>query len=285
MLFRSYYIISKAFYIVQTIYIIIIRLNGHVVSKNEILEVVPVGDVAAAAAQALTNQARNQNAIRNLRQTKSQSSDWRVRLKLAPNSQYLYNATNPGDLLYPLRVTDGVIFPYTPTIDTSYQAKYQNADLVHSNYRGYFYQNSYVDAINIKATFTAQDTYEAAYLLAVIHFFRSVTKMFYGQDPQRGTPPPLVYLSGFGQYQFENHPCVVSNFSYTLPSDVDYIRAVGFNNYGVNMDALRNPVSGPGLGGTLGNFIKQKFWRSLCVWCEFVCVCVCVCAVYMNVYF
>jgi hypothetical protein len=68
----------------------------------------------------------------------------------------------------------------------------------------------------------------------------------------------LVYLSGFGQYQYENHPCVVSKFDYTLPADVDYIRAVGFNNYGINLDNRRNQVSGPGLGGILGNFIKQK---------------------------
>jgi hypothetical protein len=26
--------------------------------------------------------------------------------------------------------------------------------------------------------------------------------MFYGQDAEAGTPPPLVYLSGFGKYQF-----------------------------------------------------------------------------------
>jgi hypothetical protein len=51
--------------------------------------------------------------------------------------------------------------------------------------------------------------------------------MFYGQDenPNRGTPPPLLYLSGFGQYQFDNHPVVLTNFSYSLPVDVDYINA------------------------------------------------------------
>ena len=77
----------------------------------------------------------------------------------------------------------------------------------------------------ITADFTAQDTREANYLLAVIHFFRSAGKMFYGQDAERGAPPPLVYLSGLGQYQFANNPCVITQFNYMLPDDVDYIRA------------------------------------------------------------
>jgi hypothetical protein len=87
-----------------------------------------------------------------------------VRLQLADSSDYLYNASDCGPLLWPLRDTNGVIFPYTPNIDTAYKANYSTYDLTHSNYRGYFYQNSYVDGINIKATFTAQDSAEANYL-------------------------------------------------------------------------------------------------------------------------
>jgi hypothetical protein len=127
-----------------------------------------------------------------------------------------------------------VVFPYTPTIQTSYNASYESTELTHSNYKGYFYKGSNVGDISISGTFTAQDTQEAEYVLAVVHFFRSVTKMFYGQDAERGAPPPLVYLYGLGQYQFSNHPCVVSSFNYSLPSDVDYIRTVP-NNYGLNL--------------------------------------------------
>jgi hypothetical protein len=51
--------------------------------------------------------------------------------------------------------------------------------------------------------------------------------MFYGQDsiPKIGTPPPLCFLSGLGSFQFDNHPLVITNFAYNLPTDVDYIRA------------------------------------------------------------
>ena len=192
---------------------------------TSITGVVPnTGDGAGTNAQALTNQLRNQQSIRSLRGAGTNSKDWRVKLQLAPGADYLYKEFNPG-ILGPLAATDGVIFPYTPAIETAYKATYNPYDLTHSNFRGYFYQGSYVDAVNLRCTFTAQDTSEANYLLAVIHFFRSVTKMFYGQDAQHGSPPPLVYLSGLGDYQFAEHPCVVSQFNYTLPPDVDYIRA------------------------------------------------------------
>jgi len=195
---------------------------------------------AAGATAGIIDQARQQQTVRNQRQNTAQAGDWRVRLRLAPQSNYLYNDPQCGPVLWPLRNTDGVIFPYTPKIDTAYKANYTPYDLTHSNYRGYFYQGSYVDAININAMFTAQDTSEANYLLAVIHFFRSATKMFYGQDAQRGSPPPLVYLSGLGDYQFAEHPCVISQFNYNLPSDVDYIRAQSGSSNGTNLQIQRD---------------------------------------------
>ena len=157
-----------------------------------------------------------------------QKLDWRAKLSLAPKSNYLYNVKKgQAGILNPLQETNGVIFPYTPAISVTYAAGYDTSELVHSNYKIYQYKGSSVDAVSITADFTAQDTNEANYLLAVIHFFRSVTKMFYGQDqdPKAGVPPPLCYLSGFGAYTFDAHPLVVTNFTYATPTDVDYIRA------------------------------------------------------------
>jgi hypothetical protein len=183
------------------------------------------------------------------------NGDWRFRISLAENSGYLYSIINnaergggegaanagPG-ILAPLAKTGGVVFPYTPQVSSSYQARYSTYELTHSNFRGAFYQSSYVGDIQIRATFTAQDTTEAAYMLAVIHFFRSVTKMFYGQDKQRGAPPPLVFLTGLGDYQYNRHPAVVTQFEYTLPSDVDYIRADNPNNFGTDLLNRRTPT-------------------------------------------
>jgi hypothetical protein len=91
--------------------------------------------------------------------------------------------------------------------------------------------------------------------LAVIHFFKSVTKMFYGQDPQRGSPPPLVYLTGFGQFQFNEHPCVVTSFTYELPADIDYIRAYSPNVNNANMLMQRQGANGSQIGTQFGGGI------------------------------
>jgi len=210
----------------------------------------------AATLQAAKDRARVQSTLQ-AQQNQASQGDWRVKLRLAPGAQYLYRGADgqgvQAGILKPLADTDGVVFPYTPGITTNYKANYNAYDLTHSNYRGYFYQGSHVEAINITALFTAQDTVEANYLLAVIHFFRSVTKMFYGQDDQfRGAPPPLVFLQGLGQYQFNLHPCVVTTFTYNLPSDVDYIRAdvnqISGNNFQIprqrKQDLPTNPFSG-----------------------------------------
>ena len=174
------------------------------------------------------------------------NGDWRFRISLAKDATYLYKSEagiGGNNILAPLVDTGGVIFPYTPSVTSSYQARYSTYELVHSNYRGAFYQSSFVSDINIRGVFTAQDTKEAAYMLAVIHFFRSVTKMFYGQDAQRGAPPPLVFLTGLGDYQYNRHPAVVTQFDYTLPNDVDYIRANNPNNFGTDLLNRRTPTA------------------------------------------
>jgi hypothetical protein len=212
-----------------------------------------VADEAAQTA-AMRTSAQKQATIQ-ARYKQPGNTDWRVRLSLAPGATYLYNDGNARSILAPLASgtgTDGVIFPYTPSITTTYSANYEQYDLVHSNYRGLFYKNSRVGDIQIRGIFTAQNTTEANYLLAVIHFFRSATKMFYGQDPQRGTPPPICLLNGLGGYQFSDHPVVISSFNYTLPNDVDYIRTTNPNNFGLNLNNRYNP-SGASLpaGGSL----------------------------------
>jgi hypothetical protein len=214
-----------------------------------------------AAAAALQQEQANQAAAMKLKaqqeaavQAQFQApanGDWRVRLRLAPGATYLYKDKDvAAGILAPLAASNGVVFPYMPTIQTTYNADYDNVALTHSNYRGQFYKSSYVGDVSITGTFTAQDTAEANYLLAVIHFFRSVTKMFYGaKDPLRGAPPPLVYLIGLGQYQFNNQPCVVKTFNYSMPNDCDYIRTKP-NNYNTNLSGREtkpqtgaNPIS------------------------------------------
>ena len=189
-------------------------------------------------------------------------ADWRVRLSLSPGAQqagYLYWAQSPG-ILAPLRATDGVIFPYTPSISVAYNATYDATELTHSNYNFYTYKNSKVESITLGCDFTAQDTFEANYLLAVIHFFRTATKMFYGQDqnPKNGTPPPLCYLSGLGAFQFDAHPLAITGFNYSLPTDVDYIRA-GNNPSPAGVNRENSPTQPKGTAGFSAAGLARMF--------------------------
>lgn len=203
------------------------------------------------------------------------TKDWRVKLTLAPGSKYLYNDPQAPGILQPLK-NKGIIFPYTPQIQIQYAAHYDPTEIAHSNYKIFQYKGSSVDNITITCQFTAQDTYEANYLLAVIHFLRSATKMFYGkdQDPIAGTPPPLCYLTGLGAFQFDQHPLAITGFNYSLPDDVDYIRAsitaglpAGSNTSGNNSvkdssdaSANRQQASGlqPGAASTPPDFKKNQ---------------------------
>jgi hypothetical protein len=186
------------------------------------------GGTDGGGASGALNETRG-DAVKKDAESFEKAKDWRVRLSLAPSAKYLYKTDAPSGpgILGPLAATNGVIFPYTPAVSVVYAAAYDASELIHSNYKIYNYKNSNVDTVTITGDFTAQDTNEANYLLAVIHFFKSVTKMFYGQDqnPRNGTPPPLVYMSGLGTFQFDNHPLAVTNFTYSLPNEVDYIRA------------------------------------------------------------
>lgn len=144
--------------------------------------------------------------------------DWRVRITTPSGGPFNFN-TGP---LAALAQDSGVVFPYTPQVNVIHNANYGNMTPTHSNYPSYFYNNSEVPGIQISADFTAQTTTDAAYVLGMIWFFRSATKMFYGGQ-NSGNPPPILYLDGYGDYYLPHVPVVVTNFGHTMPSNTDYI--------------------------------------------------------------
>jgi hypothetical protein len=203
---------------------------------------------AAGAPNGATNAYDNQRG-QTLSTTVNSSSggirsedDWRIRISLQPSlAKYFYNSDD-NILLSPLRSTNGVIFPYTPQIQVTHQARYNPQILTHSNYASYFYEGSEVQQISIQGEFTVQNVAEGQYLMAAIHFFRSVTKMFFNKDIYAGAPPPIVFLNGYGSLYFPNVSTVVTTFSHTMPSDADYIEVPldqSLNNYSGNSINLR----------------------------------------------
>lgn len=159
--------------------------------------------------------------------------DWRIRVSLPTKSEIFYqDAKRSQVMLQPLvdSGVNGVVFPYTPQITVAHNARYSEQGLTHSNYKQFYYEGSDVAAITISGDFTAQNEKEAAYVMACVYFLRACTKMWFAQTASLpvGTPPTIVFLDGYGQFYFPHVSCVVTNFSHTLPADVDYVQLKSF---------------------------------------------------------
>lgn len=159
--------------------------------------------------------------------------DRRARLTLSPgSSDILYKDPN-NRLLEPLSgklpgSVEGVLFPYTPMIQTSYVAEYSSITPTHTNFSYPSYGRSSVSGITVSGQWTANNPNEAKYVLAVFTFLRAATKMFYGDDGQElaGTPPPVLRFSAYGDYMFDRLPVVITALNFDLDADVDYIDVV-----------------------------------------------------------
>ena len=150
---------------------------------------------------------------------KSVEQDWRVKLSI-PNIEPFKTAP----MLANLQKTGGLVFPYTPTIIVAHSANYNTMAPTHTNYPYFAYQNSQVDQLVITGDFFVQNGIEAQYWVSALHYLRSMTKMFYGGEAETlGAPPPVVHLSGYGDYIFNKVPVIITQFTIDLPQDVDYI--------------------------------------------------------------
>ncbi len=176
--------------------------------------------------------------------------DWRVRIGLGKSSDIFYKDTS-NKLMSPLKETDGVIFPYTPEIVVTHMANYNSNSPTHSNYAQQFYSDSQVSDILITADFTCQNIFEGRYLMAAVQFFRSATKMFFGQGTNVGNPPPIVFLNGYGKLYFPNVPCVITNFSQRMGKDVDYIDVPVITESDISYSQYTNPKTGDPVQGIL----------------------------------
>lgn len=155
------------------------------------------------------------------------TDDWRVRVTVHPSLAFM-----KSDMMAPLKDTNGVVFPIIPQLNMTHTARYTTQQLTHSNYSAYFYDGSEVAEIQINGEFVVQNINDGKYLLAALQFFRTTTKMFFGAGSQSapvGTPPPLVYLSGYGAYYFDNVTCIVKSCTHTMTPDVDYVPIPGPN--------------------------------------------------------
>jgi hypothetical protein len=186
----------------------------------------------------------------------SNANDWRVRLSLSSWSSF-----RSSPVLKPLKDAGGLIFPYTPTIGISSGATYRGISTVHTNYTFQAYQNSEPGTISITAPMYVEDPEQGLYWIAMVHYLRSLTKMFSGADPKAGNPPPVIMLNGYGNYVFKNVPVVVKKMSVSLNAECDYIGVEVFGSAAGEIQGITDSIGGlsdslgsvlPGLGGVTG---------------------------------
>jgi hypothetical protein len=194
------------------------------------------------------------------------ADDWRVRLSLP-----YWPSFRTSPVLAPLKDAGGMVFPYTPEVSFSTAAKYSAIPTTHSNYQFQAYENSAPGQITITAPMNVEDSTQALYWIAALHYFRSITKMFAGFDPKAGNPPPVIFLNGYGSYVFKNVPVVVTNFQTSLGKDCDYIScdpkastmaiaggladSIGGLSETLGLSSLSSLTDGLGnVGGILGSF-------------------------------
>jgi len=149
--------------------------------------------------------------------------DWRVRINCEWN---IFNSP----LFQQLQDTGGVVWPYMPNITVSTKAEYNTIPVTHANYSQYSYKNSVVDDISISGEFSCETKADAAYWIAATTFFKTATKMFFGQGDLAGNPPIICNLTGYGSHVFDKVPVIIKSFSVDFKDDVNYIQCDPFNN-------------------------------------------------------
>jgi hypothetical protein len=144
-------------------------------------------------------------------------NDWRVRLSLP--AQFASDS-----IMKPLIETNGLVFPYTPTILIQHTANYDALQPTHSNYPFPQYQSSSIEDLVITGDFFCENAKDAQYWAATLQYLRAMTKMSYGQSTNAGAPPAVAHLTGYGDFVFPKVPVIITNFTVDLPADVDYIK-------------------------------------------------------------
>lgn len=177
--------------------------------------------------------------------TNDYTDDWRVRVSVPTTGAF-----SSSPVLAPLKNTNNsLVWPTVPTVLLSHSANYSEFGPTHNNYAFPQYENSRVEDIQIAGQFPVQNSEDGKYWIAAVHFLRSVSKMAYGQTSNKGSPPPLMRLNGYGDYVMKNIPVLLTSFTVDLPSDVDYIRS----EFATGADIDGFGLSNNGMVPTLSN--------------------------------
>jgi len=157
------------------------------------------------------------------------AKDYRAKIqpigKTNDAKELIIGPNNSSNILQPLWKTGGLMFPYTPMIQVQHASVgYGQYDLAHTNYDYFAYQKTMSPSATVTGVFGAHTQEEAEYMMAAIHFLRVVTKSNFGaSDPNKGTPPPKLAFSAYGDAMFNRTPVYIRTVAFGLDQDVDYV--------------------------------------------------------------
>jgi hypothetical protein len=164
------------------------------------------------------------------------TNDMRIRLRaMRGQEDVIYGASSTNNLLSmlhpvsaPTGGTDGLLFPYTPSISVNQEVDYRDiGSMTHTIGDILSYNHTPSVKLDVTATFTVQNQREGMYALAALHFLRTVSKMYFGEIDAKnglaGLPPPILIFTGYGDFMFNNLPVIVKSHSYSLDKSMNMI--------------------------------------------------------------
>lgn len=163
------------------------------------------------------------------------SSDLRPRLSFMkghPLSDY------PGDM-EPLVSTNGLVWPYRPTVDIARNVQYTNTSVTHSIADFYFFQGTKLPTITVSGDFSCANETEAKYLYASIRFLVVASRMSFGKTKvvPLGSPPPVIHYSGYGDFK---RPVIINGVNLNYPNTVDYIITTSSKGKKIELPVIMN---------------------------------------------
>ena len=125
--------------------------------------------------------------------------------------------------LAPIFSTNGLVFPYNPSISEGISVKYDALELTHTNESFHVYRGTDNVRITISDAKWTCDTFDnAIYALSALHFFRAYSHMDFGAG-RTGRPPSPMWFSAYGNYAYHRVPVLMEKADWSFPSDVDYV--------------------------------------------------------------
>ena len=154
--------------------------------------------------------------------------DWRARLRPKNGGkERFYGSDGVTSIMDPIKASNGLVWQYVPQIDVSGSAEYDMAQMQGMNYPINTYQSSTPPRLTLTSDVTVNNVDEGRYFLAMMQFFRVVTKSFYGDASVAagtfGTPPPVMIFEYLGDHGFNKIPVIVLAYSFEFKQDVDYV--------------------------------------------------------------